>query len=226
MVLFHNTEIKNLNSIAENGLLSADECGAESWESGKRAENSTAVVYLFQPTGELNSLTNYGAALIAVDVAPEEVAESELAENDFGRGKYVEYTAQKVAADKIKAIYIPRVFKHRISGLSEKVLAKVVWCELSAKMFDHCEETGKYSFGIPETRCIYREATEDELRCFGERAEIESRFNTIFAPFTAIQAQKCRLRILFTIQQSPKSFDIQHLCVKVAQYLKKNERSR
>ena len=48
---------------------------------------------------------------------------------------------------------------------------------MSAKMFDHCEETGKYSFGIPETRCIYREATEDELRRFGELAEIESRFN-------------------------------------------------
>lgn len=189
MVLFHNTEIKNLNSIVENGLLSADDCGAESWESGKRAENSTAVVYLFQPTGELNSLTNYGAALVAVDVVPEEVAESSLAKNDYGRGKYVAYTAPKVAADKIRAIYIPRVFKHRILGLSEKVLAKVVWCELSAKMFDHCEETGKYSFGIPETRCIYREATEDELRRFGELAEIESRFNYFRAFFSDTGAE-------------------------------------
>lgn len=178
MVLFHNTEIKNLNSIVENGLLSADDCGAECWESGKRAENSTAVVYLFQPAGGLNSLTNYGAALIAVDVAPEEVAESDLAKNDYGRGKYVEYAAPKVAADKIKAIYIPRVFRRRILGLSEKVLAKVVWCEMSAKMFDHCEETGEFIMaGVPKMRCVYREATEDELRRFGELAEIESRFN-------------------------------------------------
>lgn len=178
MVLYHNTEIKNLNSIVENGLLSADECGAESWESGKRADNSTAVVYLFQPAGGPNSLTNYGAALIAVDVAPEEVAESELAENDYGRGKYIEYTAPKVAADKIRAIYIPRVFKHRILGLSEKVLAKVVWCELSAKMFDHCEESGEFIMaGVPKMRCVYREATEDEMKLFGELAEIESRFN-------------------------------------------------
>lgn len=173
MVLFHNTDLNNLNSIVEKGLLSSNECGVNNWDEGKRAKNSADVVYLFEPIGRQNSFSNLGIALIEAEVDPEAISESELAINDFGRGKYNEYTVEKVAPERIKAIYIPKVFKNRISGLSEKVLEKVVWCEMNAKVFDHCEETGEIGdFGIPKTRSIFRDATSDELELFGRTAEM------------------------------------------------------
>lgn len=173
MILFHNTDISNLNSILERGLLPANKCGVNNWDEKRRAKNSRDIVYLSEPTRTQNSFTNFGIALISVRVTLDEISPSKLAENDFGRGKYYEYTVASISPDKILHIFIPKLFRNRISGLSDKVLAKVIWCNMSAQVFDHCEETGEIGdFGIPKTRSIYRNATETELKQFGETAEL------------------------------------------------------
>ena len=49
MILYKNVDICDLKSIMEKGILSLDACGNNNWDDGKRGENSTSVVYLFQP---------------------------------------------------------------------------------------------------------------------------------------------------------------------------------
>lgn len=49
MILYKNVDICDLVSIMEKGILSLDACGNNNWDDGKRGENSTSVVYLFQP---------------------------------------------------------------------------------------------------------------------------------------------------------------------------------
>lgn len=173
MILFHNTDISNLNSILERGLLPANKCWVNNWDKKRCAQNSRDVVYLSEPIGKQNSFTNYGIALLVVRVMPNEISPSQLAENDFGRGRYYEYTVASISPDKILHIYIPKLFCNRIAGLSGKVLEKVIWCNMTAQVFDYCEETGEIgAFGIPKTRSIYRNATEAELKRFGETAEL------------------------------------------------------
>ena len=56
MILYKNVDICDLKSIMEKGILSLDACGNNNWDDGKRGENSTSVVYLFQPLTKENSL--------------------------------------------------------------------------------------------------------------------------------------------------------------------------
>lgn len=173
MILFHNTDISNLNSILERGLLPANKCGVNNWDEKCRAKNSRDVVYLSEPIGKQNSFTNYGIALLVVRVKPTEISSSKPAENDFGRGKYYEYTISEVSPDNILHIYIPELFHSRISGLSDKVLEKVIWCNMTAQIFDHCEETGKFVIrDVPKMMPVYRNATEAELKQFAKTAEL------------------------------------------------------
>lgn len=50
--------------LMEKGILSLDACRNNNWDDGKRGENSTSVVYLFQPLTKENSFPEYGAALL------------------------------------------------------------------------------------------------------------------------------------------------------------------
>ena len=67
MILYKNVDICDLESIMEKGILSLDACGNNNWDDGKRGENSTSVVYLFQPLTKENSFPEYGAALLEID---------------------------------------------------------------------------------------------------------------------------------------------------------------
>ena len=55
MLLYKNVDICDLDSIIKNGILNIDECGNNNWDEGKRAENDTSVVYLFNPISVLNN---------------------------------------------------------------------------------------------------------------------------------------------------------------------------
>ena len=49
-------------------------------------------------------------------------------------GKYIEYVVDKVDADCIKVIYVPKLFKDRID-LPEDIMAKITWCKLKANYY-------------------------------------------------------------------------------------------
>ena len=62
MILYKNVDICDLPAIIENGILSLEESGNNNWENGKRADNDTSIVYLFNPTDIQNSFPDYGTA--------------------------------------------------------------------------------------------------------------------------------------------------------------------
>ena len=138
MKLFHNADINDLNSIVKEGLLPMSITHNNNWSSYKRSDNSRDVVYLFNPTGRQNSFIQYGAALIEVDV--NSATKSEMFERDVNKGKYEEYIIDRVPADKIGKIYIPRIFKDKVmnpgpifNAPNEDVLSKVVWCDIDGE---------------------------------------------------------------------------------------------
>lgn len=132
MTLYKNVDICDLESILEKGILSLDESGNDNWDSDKRANNPTDCVYLFQAIdGNQNSFTNYGTALLEVQV---EAEKSDFCANDAHKEDYIEYTVKKVAPDQIKRIIIPSIFKERLE-LSGNVEKMVEWCEISAEIY-------------------------------------------------------------------------------------------
>lgn len=142
MKLFKNVDLCDLESILKKGILSLSESGNNNWIDGKRAENSSDVVYLFAPIqGGCSSFPKYGAALLEVECDAEE---SQFDDEDAHKGQYLEYTTPKVTPDQIKRVIIPEVFRWRVS-LPECVLKRVEWCGMSAKIWkDGAEqEAGK-----------------------------------------------------------------------------------
>ena len=85
---FKNVDICDLPSILKKGILSMNASKNYNWSSGKRANNSKDVVYLFRPTGFENSFVRYGIALLEVEV---DGVENELLDGDINKGKYIEY---------------------------------------------------------------------------------------------------------------------------------------
>ena len=134
MILYKNVDIKDLESILTKGILSLNVSGNNNWDDGKRADNSCDVVYLFRPLTEENSFCNYGVALLEIDIPDDKIKENQLLENDRYNGKYVEYITNKVEADYIKSIYIPKLFKNRIN-LSEEIISKITWCEIRTNYY-------------------------------------------------------------------------------------------
>ena len=163
MILYKNVDIKDLESILQKGILSLNESGNNNWNEDKRANNSCDVVYLFKPLTEENSFCNYGAALLEIDIVDDKVKENQLSENDVNFGKYIEYVVDKVDADCIKAIYVPKLFKYRID-LPEDIMAKITWCKLKANYYG---KNGKEN------------CSDDVLEQFAKTAEImdASEFN-------------------------------------------------
>ena len=134
MILYKNVDIKDLESILSKGILSLNVSGNNNWDDGKRADNSCDVVYLFRPLTEENSFCNYGVALLEIDIPDDKIKENQLLENDRYNGKYIEYIADEVPAQCIKAIYIPKIFKERID-LPENILSKITWCGMKANYY-------------------------------------------------------------------------------------------
>ncbi len=142
---FKNVDICDLPSILKKGILSMNASGNDNWASGKRANNSRDVVYLFRPTGYENSFVQYGAALLEVEV---DGVENELLDGDINKGKYKEYICDTVPPENIIAVYIPKIFKDRMSFRHPKI--KFVYME--AKIFSgdlyksNLEKYGKRGF--------------------------------------------------------------------------------
>ena len=134
MILYKNVDIKDLESILTKGILSLNVSENNNWDDGKRADNSCDVVYLFNPLTEQNSFCNYGAVLLQIDIPDNEVKENQLLNNNRYNGKYIEYIADEVPAQCIKAIYIPKIFKGRID-LSEDIITKITWCGMKANYY-------------------------------------------------------------------------------------------
>lgn len=133
MILYKNVDICDLESILEKGILSLDESGNNNWDVGRRAGNATDCVYLFQPIdGRQNSFTNYGVALLEIDV--DDAQKSEFCENDAHAKDYIEYTTGAVDPGKINRIIIPEIFKERLD-LSGKAERMVEWCGFSAEIY-------------------------------------------------------------------------------------------
>lgn len=153
MILYKNVDICDLESILQNGILSIDECGNDNWDEGKRASNSTSVVYLFKPTGRINSFPGYGTALIECDC---EAAENTMGDADVHKKDYTEYVCDKVLPSQIKNIYIPKIFRNSVNVPDS---AKIEWCEMKA---NHYGDAG------------LEEASEEILEQFGKTACVEN----------------------------------------------------
>ncbi len=155
MKLYKNVDICDLASILEKGLLPLDECENDNWENDKRAKNPTDRVYLFKPiAGKCNSYPwSYGVALLEVEV--DDYQQSQMCENDRHREDYIEYTTERVAPERIKAIYVPEIFKTKLRGiddypedlmpnysyhwkdpaLDESIMRRITWCGISAEYY-------------------------------------------------------------------------------------------
>lgn len=142
---FKNVDICDLPSILKKGILSMNASGNNNWSSGKRANNSRDVVYLFRPTGYENSFVQYGVALLEVEV---DGVENELLDGDINKGKYKEYICDSVPPENIIAVYIPKIFKDRMSFRHPKIK----FVDMEAKIFSsnlyksNLEKYGKNGF--------------------------------------------------------------------------------
>lgn len=126
MILYKNVDLCDLQAIAENGILSMDDCKNDNWVSGLRSNNSTQEVYLFSPLGNQNSFPNYGVALLEVDcVAKIHI----MSEHDAYKDIYDEYITSKVLQSEIKRVIIPKIFKDYIT-VPQGV--NITWCGLGA----------------------------------------------------------------------------------------------
>lgn len=156
MKLFKNVDVIDLKSILKNGILSLNESQNDNWEEGRREDNSCDLVYMFKPNEKGDSFTQYGTALMEINIPDELVKENEISENDVNKGKYREYVASKVEAEYITNIYIPEMFRNRIE-LNDEIEEKITWCGFSANYYKNYELT---------------KATEEILKQFAETAKI------------------------------------------------------
>ena len=133
MILYKNVDICDLSSIFEKGILSMDECGNNNWDAGKRANNSTSVVYLFSPLTEVNAFPQYGVALLECECDAEK---NVMTASDRYNGVYDEYIIDRVNPSEIKRVIIPEIFRQYIT-VPEGIA--VTWCGLKA---DHYGSAG------------------------------------------------------------------------------------
>lgn len=154
MRLYKNVDVCDLESILEKGILSLEESGNNNWADGKRAPNSTDVVYLFKPKKQGNAFPKYGLVLLEVEV---DATQNDFLITDPNADLYDEYIVDKVKPEEITKIIIPKIFKNKIT-LRKDIEERVIWCDMSAA---HYTDDGKV------------EANEDVLKRFAETAHVE-----------------------------------------------------
>lgn len=177
-IFYKNVDICDLPSILSKGILSLNQSNNDNWNNGKRVDNSRDVVYLFRPTGYENSFVQYGVALLEVEVNGKE---NEMVDNDVNKGKYIEYVCDCVPPENIKAVYIPKIFKDKISYHN----SKIKWVDMEAKIYSselYNANVNKYgkkdSFGFVNFPNDFDEINNytdasDVLNLFAQTAEIE-----------------------------------------------------
>ena len=101
MKLYKNVSSEDLEKILKEGILPISKTGNDNWEGNRRANNSTEVVYLFNPTTDGTSFTQYGDVVLEVEV---EAYRNEIAPNDSNRGQYEEYIVAEVKPEEIVGV--------------------------------------------------------------------------------------------------------------------------
>ena len=101
MKLYKNVSSEDLDKILKEGILPISKTGNDNWEGNRRANNSTEVVYLFNPTSDVTSFTQYGDVVLEVEV---EAYLNEIAPNDSNRGMYEEYIVAEVKPEEIVGV--------------------------------------------------------------------------------------------------------------------------
>ena len=101
MKLYKNVSSEDLEKILKEGILPISKTGNDNWEGNRRANNSTEVVYLFNPTTDVTSFTQYGDVVLEVEV---EAYKNEIAPNDSNRGQYEEYIVAEVKPEEIVGV--------------------------------------------------------------------------------------------------------------------------
>lgn len=138
MKLFKNVPLEDLESVLRLGILPISEIGNDNWAEGKRANNSTDVVYLFSPINELNSFIQYGSVLLEIEL--ETATKNEIWENDVNKDRYEEYITSEVKAEEIRNIYIPIFLKRFVD---KEIIDKVTFVDVTSNCYAFNSETAE-----------------------------------------------------------------------------------
>lgn len=92
---------EDLEKILKEGILPISKTGNNNWEGNRRADNSTEVVYLFNPLTEQLNFTQYGDVILEVETT---AYKNEIAPNDVNAGKYEEFITFEVKPEEIKGV--------------------------------------------------------------------------------------------------------------------------
>lgn len=136
MKLYKNVDVQDLESILEKGILSLEASKNDNWMFGNRSNNATNVVYLFEALTEINTFTQYGLALLEIEISSSSVIKTKLTPNDSNTGMYNEYVTSFVPVTNIKKIYVPKIFKERLQViLTPDVFNKINFVEIEANAY-------------------------------------------------------------------------------------------
>ena len=138
MKLFKNVPLEDLESVLRLGILPISEIGNDNWAEGKRANNSTDVVYLFSPINELNSFIQYGSVLLEIEL--ETATKNEIWENDVNKDRYEEYITSEVKAEERRNIYIPIFLKRFVD---KEIIDKVTFVDVTSNCYAFNSETAE-----------------------------------------------------------------------------------
>lgn len=92
---------EDLEKILKEGILPISKTGNNNWEGNRRADNSTEVVYLFNPLTEQLNFTQYGDVILEVETT---AYKNEIAPKDVNAGKYEEFITFEVKPEEIKGV--------------------------------------------------------------------------------------------------------------------------
>lgn len=99
--LYKIVDKEDLDKILKEGILPISKTGNNNWDCGRRADNSTEVVYLFKPLTEQLNFTQYGNVLLEVETT---AYRNEILPGDRNRGKYEEFITYEVKPEEIKGV--------------------------------------------------------------------------------------------------------------------------
>ena len=99
--LYKIVDKEDLDKILKEGILPISKTGNNNWDCGRRADNSTEVVYLFKPLTDQLNFTQYGDVLLEVETT---AYKNEILPGDRNRGKYEEFITYEVKPEEIKGV--------------------------------------------------------------------------------------------------------------------------